>query len=120
MSTTKKATVKSSLTTAVKKTVKDVVKKEKAKVQELKEQVAQTSAALQVAQAKVAQLQENLEFTGEAEAAENELYNALADIGLREKKDDTMDNILLVVCKTASELIYRYFGPRGFSDPYGV
>ena len=33
MSTTKKATVKSSLTTAVKKTVKDVVKKEKAKVQ---------------------------------------------------------------------------------------
>ena len=57
---------------------------------------------------------------GEAEAAENELYNALADIGLREKQDDTMDNILLVVCKTASELIYRYFGPRGFSDPYGV
>ena len=57
---------------------------------------------------------------GEAEAAENELYNALVEIGLHEKKDNTKDNILLVVCKTASELVYRYFGPRGFSDPYGV
>lgn len=49
MSTTKKATVKSSLTTAVKKTVKDVVKKEKAKVQELK-------AISQKAETKVAEL----------------------------------------------------------------
>ena len=49
MSTTKKATAKSSLTTAVKKTVKDVVKKEKAKVQELK-------AISQKAESKVAEL----------------------------------------------------------------
>ncbi|MCR5028402.1 MAG: DUF4912 domain-containing protein [Fibrobacter sp.] len=49
VSTTKKATAKSSLTTAVKKTVKDVVKKEKAKVQELK-------AISQKAESKVAEL----------------------------------------------------------------
>ena len=54
---------------------------------------------------------------GEAEAAESELYNALAEIGVHEKKDTTKDNVLLFICKTASELIYYFFGPRGFFDP---
>ena len=49
MSTTKKSTTKAKLTTAVKKTVKDVVKKEKAKVEELK-------AISQKAESKVAEL----------------------------------------------------------------
>ncbi|MDY6283816.1 MAG: DUF4912 domain-containing protein [Fibrobacter sp.] len=49
MSTKKKSTAKAKLTTAVKKTVKDVVKKEKAKVEELK-------AISQKAESKVAEL----------------------------------------------------------------
>ena len=49
MSTTKKSTAKAKLSTAVKKTVKDVVKKEKAKVEELK-------AISQKAESKVAEL----------------------------------------------------------------
>lgn len=53
---------------------------------------------------------------GEAEAATDELYDALCEIGLHEKKDSTVDDILLVVCKTASELLYYLFGPRGFTD----
>ena len=54
---------------------------------------------------------------GEEEAAEKELYDALAEIGVYEKKDTKKDEILLTICKTASELIYRFFGPRGFFDP---
>lgn len=54
---------------------------------------------------------------GEAEAAASELYNALAEIGVHEKKDTTKDNVLLFICKTASELLYYFFGPRGFFDP---
>lgn len=54
---------------------------------------------------------------GEAEAAESALYDALAEIGVYEKKDTRMDNALLVLCKTASELLFYFFGPRGFFDP---
>lgn len=53
---------------------------------------------------------------GEEEAAEAELYDALAEIGVYEKKDTTKDDVLLFVCKTASELLYYFFGPRGFGD----
>ena len=53
---------------------------------------------------------------GEEEAAEEELYNALAEIGVYEKKDTTKDDALLFVCKTASELLYYLFGPRGFGE----
>lgn len=53
---------------------------------------------------------------GEAEVAESELYDALAEIGIYEKKDTTKDDVLLFVCKTASELLYYFFGPRGFGD----
>ena len=54
---------------------------------------------------------------GEEEAAEEELYNALAEIGIYEKKDTTKDDALLFICKTASEMLYYFFGPRGFSEP---
>lgn len=57
---------------------------------------------------------------GEEEAAEKELYDALAEIGVVEKKDTKKDEVLLVICRTASELLYYFFGPRGFGDPLSV
>lgn len=57
---------------------------------------------------------------GECENAEKQLYDVFVELGLREAKDETLDNILLFVCKLASELLYNFFGPRGFSDLYGV
>ena len=53
---------------------------------------------------------------GEEEAAEEELYNALVEIGVYEKKDTTKDEFLLFACKTTSELLYYLFGPRGFGE----
>lgn len=53
---------------------------------------------------------------GKEEAAEAELYDALAEIGVYEKKNTAKDDALLFVCKTASELLYYFFGPRGFGE----
>ena len=53
---------------------------------------------------------------GEEEAAEEELYNALVEIGVYEKKDTAKDEFLLFACKTTSELLYYLFGPRGFGE----
>jgi pimeloyl-ACP methyl ester carboxylesterase len=54
---------------------------------------------------------------GESEAATQNLYDVLVDIGVYEKEDTTVDDALLVIFRTASEMLYRFFGPRGFSDP---
>lgn len=54
---------------------------------------------------------------GDVAAAENALFDALVEAGVYEPVDTTKDDILLTVCKTASELVYYFFGPRGFSDP---
>lgn len=54
---------------------------------------------------------------GKAESVEQELFNALVDVGIYEAVDSTTNDILLKVCKTVSELVYYLFGPRGFSDP---
>lgn len=54
---------------------------------------------------------------GDVAAAETELFNALVDAGVYEPVDTRTDDLLLVVCRTASELVYYLFGPRGFSDP---
>lgn len=54
---------------------------------------------------------------GDVAAAETELFNALVDAGVYEPVDTKTNDLLLVVCRTASELVYYLFGPRGFSDP---
>lgn len=54
---------------------------------------------------------------GDVAAAENALFDALVDAGVYEPIDTRTNDILLVICKTASELVYYLFGPRGFSDP---
>lgn len=53
---------------------------------------------------------------GDVAAAENALFDALVEAGVYEPVDTTKNDILLTVCKTASELVYYFFGPRGFSD----
>lgn len=55
---------------------------------------------------------------GEMDNAEAQLTDALIVIGVKEKEDDTLDRILLVVCRTASELVLEYWGPRGFTDSF--
>ena len=57
---------------------------------------------------------------GECEKAEKQLYDVFIEIGIREADNSIKDKVLLVVFKTLSEVIYKFFGPRGFSDPYGV
>lgn len=53
---------------------------------------------------------------GEAEAAEDELEQALIQAGVREEEDKTKDNILLFICKALSEALYYFYGPRGFFE----
>ena len=77
------------------------------------ENAKRLSAALADAKAILAT---TIVIEGEEEAAEAELYDALAEIGVYEKKDTAKDDVLLFVCKTASELLYYFFGPRGFGD----
>lgn len=53
---------------------------------------------------------------GENERVTQQLKDVLVELGFKEKEDKTVDNILLFVCRTASELLYVFYGPRGFSD----
>lgn len=62
-------------------------------------------------------MSETVVVPSKTDAAEQELFNALVETGVYEPVDTTTNDILLNVCKTASELIYYFFGPRGFSDP---
>ncbi len=57
---------------------------------------------------------------GECENAEQQLKDVFVELGYREAEDTTKDEILLVVFKLTSELLYNFFGPRGFSDARGV
>ncbi|MBP9989363.1 MAG: hypothetical protein KBT46_07675 [Ruminococcus sp.] len=54
---------------------------------------------------------------GDTEKATQQLLDVLIELGLREEESKTVNNILLFIFKNASELIYKFFGPRGFSDP---
>ncbi|MCQ2485028.1 MAG: lysophospholipase [Clostridia bacterium] len=53
---------------------------------------------------------------GETEAAEAELEAALIEAGAKEKGNDTLDKILLFLCKGTSEALYYFWGPRGFFE----
>ncbi|MDD6275256.1 MAG: hypothetical protein PUB20_00280 [Clostridia bacterium] len=63
-------------------------------------------------------LEKTIIVDGELETAEARLTEALIAVGAKERESDTLDRILLVVCRTASELILKYWGPRGFTDSF--
>lgn len=78
---------------------------------------AQTATRLQTAlDSAKATLAKTIIVEGEEEAVEAELKAALVQAGAREEEDKTLDNILLVVCRTASEALYYFFGARGFFE----
>lgn len=61
-------------------------------------------------------LSKTIIIVGETETAEAELEAALVEAGVREKKNETLDKILLFICKGASEALYYFYGPRGFFE----
>lgn len=80
---------------------------------------AEQITMLDSATAKVsAVLDKTVIVEGELDAAEAELTNALIEVGAWEKESDALDKILLVICRTASEFVLEYWGPRGFTDSF--
>lgn len=68
-----------------------------------------------VADAKL-NLDESVIIEGRTEAVEAELKAALIEADVYTEEDKTLDNILLFLCKGASEALYYFYGPRGFFE----
>ena len=79
------------------------------------------AAELEAAIEKVEAELENTVVDNESlDAAKEEFYAARAKARgevYPQENDDTIYVILAKVCKLASDLTYRFFGPRGWSDP---
>jgi hypothetical protein len=50
-------------------------------------------------------------------ASRDRLFNIEVKIGYRQAPaDDTVSNLEETACKMLSDALYKYWGPRGFSD----
>ena len=100
MSTTKKAATKSKLSTAVKKTAKDVVKKEKAKVQELKE-ISQ-KAESKVAELKTASRKAKASVKSKVEEIKKTVKKTASTA--KAKSDEVKETVAKKTVKTAAKV----------------